>query len=100
MKMEKFEVKQEYKDTEGDPHIKEQTAPNGPRDRLPRRPDVGQSAPKRSSPIPIHIAVAIEYNAETEPAPKNRHHGQRDDCRSDHKNRSRKRNSDHAKCRL
>lgn len=69
MKMEKFEVKQEYKDTEGDPHIKS------------RRKQIAQeiayqegpSAVKRARAIitnPIHIAVAIEYDEEKEPAPK------------------------------
>ena len=37
MKMEKFEVKQEYKNTEGDPHIKGQKTSNRPRDCLFRR---------------------------------------------------------------
>jgi type III secretion protein U len=69
MKMEKFEVKQEFKDTEGDPQMKS------------RRRQVAQeiayqegpSAVKRAKAIitnPIHIAVAIEYASETEPAPK------------------------------
>lgn len=69
MKMEKFEVKQEYKDTEGDPHIKS------------RRRQVAQEiayqegpqAVRRAKAIitnPIHIAVAIEYESEKEPAPK------------------------------
>jgi type III secretion protein U len=69
MKMEKFEVKQEYRDTEGDPHMKS------------RRKQVAQelayqegpAAARRARAIitnPIHIAVAIEYDEETEPAPK------------------------------
>ena len=69
MKMEKFEVKQEYRDTEGDPHLKS------------RRRQVAQEvayqegppAARRARAIitnPIHIAVAIEYHEETEPAPK------------------------------
>ena len=69
MKMEKFEVKQEYKDSEGDPHIKS------------RRRQVAQeiayqdgpAATKRAKAVitnPTHIAVAIEYDAENEPAPK------------------------------
>jgi type III secretion protein U len=69
MKMEKFEVKQEYKDSEGDPHIKS------------RRRQVAQEiaykdgppATKRAKAVitnPTHIAVAIEYDAEEEPAPK------------------------------
>lgn len=69
MKMEKFEVKQEYKDSEGDPHIKS------------RRRQVAQeiayqdgpAATKRAKAVitnPTHIAVAIEYDEENEPAPK------------------------------
>lgn len=69
MRMEKFEVKQEYRDTEGDPHQKS------------RRRQVAQelayqegpASVKRSRAIitnPIHIAVAIDYDEEKEPAPK------------------------------
>jgi type III secretion protein U len=69
MKMEKFEVKQEYKDTEGDPHIKS------------RRRQVAQeiayqegpSAVKQSRAVitnPIHVAVAIDYDEEKDQAPK------------------------------
>ncbi len=70
MKMEKFEVKQEYKDTEGDPHVKG------------RRRQMGQeiayeegsvSNVKKSRAVitnPTHYAVAFEYDEETQPAPK------------------------------
>lgn len=69
MKMEKFEVKQEYKDSEGDPHIKS------------RRRQVAQEIAYQEGPAsvrrakavitnPTHIAVAVEYDAEVEPAPK------------------------------
>jgi type III secretion protein U len=69
MKMEKFEVKQEYKDSEGDPHIKS------------RRRQIAQeiayqdgpSSARRAKAVitnPTHIAVAIEYDSEVEPAPK------------------------------
>ena len=69
MRMEKFEVKQEYKDTEGDPHIKW------------KRKEIAQeiayqegpSSARRAKAIitnPTHIAIAIEYDAEKEPAPK------------------------------
>ena len=69
MKMEKFEVKQEYKDTEGDPHIKS------------RRRQVAQeiayqegaSAARRAKAIitnPIHLAIALEYKEKDEPAPR------------------------------
>lgn len=69
MKMEKFEVKQEYRDTEGDPHIKSrrrQTAQEIAYQEGPR-------AVRRAKALitnPIHIAVAIEYDEEKEPAPK------------------------------
>lgn len=69
MKMEKFEVKQEYKDTEGDPHMKS------------RRRQLAQEIAYQEGPSsvgraravitnPTHIAVAVEYNEESEPAPK------------------------------
>lgn len=69
MKMEKFEVKQEYKDTEGDPQMKS-------RRRQTAQEIAYQEGPmsvKRAKAVitnPIHIAVAIEYNTETEPAPR------------------------------
>ncbi len=68
MKMEKFEVKQEHKDTEGDPQLKsrrKQTAQE-------LAYQEGPSAVRRAKAVitnPIHIAVAIDYNADTEPAP-------------------------------
>ena len=69
MKMEKFEVKQEFKDTEGDPHVKS------------RRRQTAQEIAYQEGPMsarraraiitnPIHLAVAIEYHEEKEPAPK------------------------------
>lgn len=69
MMMEKFEVKQEYKDTEGDPQIK------GRRRQVAQEIAYqdGPSSASRAKAIitnPIHLAVAIEYDAETQPAPK------------------------------
>jgi type III secretion protein U len=69
MKMEKFEVKQEYRDTEGDPHVK------GKRKQAAQEIayQEGPSAVRRAKAIitnPIHIAVAIEYHEEKEPAPR------------------------------
>ncbi|HCJ84575.1 MAG: EscU/YscU/HrcU family type III secretion system export apparatus switch protein [Chlamydiae bacterium GWC2_50_10] len=69
MKMEKFEVRQEYKDTEGDPHLKSR------RRHLAQEIayQEGPSAARRARAIitnPVHIAIAIEYHKETEPAPK------------------------------
>jgi flagellar biosynthesis protein FlhB len=67
MKMEKFEVKQEYKDTEGDPMIK------GRRRELFREIayQEGPRAARRARAIitnPTHIAVALKYQPEEEPA--------------------------------
>ncbi len=68
MMMEKFEIKQEYKDTEGDPHIK------GRRREIQREIayQEGPRAAKKAKAIitnPTHIAVAVKYNPEEEPAP-------------------------------
>ncbi len=68
MMMEKFEIKQEFKDTEGDPLIK------GQRKQIQREIayQEGPAAAKKARVIvtnPTHIAVALKYNAEEEPAP-------------------------------
>ncbi|MBI5273076.1 MAG: type III secretion system export apparatus subunit SctU [Chlamydiia bacterium] len=68
MMMQKFEVKQEYKDTEGDPMIKSR------RREISREIAYqdGPSAARRARAIitnPIHIAVALKYNPAEEPAP-------------------------------
>jgi len=68
MMMQKFEVKQEYKDTEGDPQIK------GKRKQLAQEIayDEGPAAVKRSRAVvsnPEHIAVGIGYNPDEFPAP-------------------------------
>lgn len=68
MKMEKFEVKQEYKDTEGDPMIK------GKRRELFREIayQEGPGAARRARAIitnPTHLAIALKYNPADEPAP-------------------------------
>lgn len=69
MRMEKHEVKQEYKDSEGDPHIKSK--------RKQRAQEIayqeGPQAAKRARTIitnPEHIAVALEYDPQEHPAPK------------------------------
>lgn len=69
MKMEKFEVKQEYKDTEGDPQIK------GKRKQAAQEIayQEGPMSVKRAKAVitnPTHIAVAIEYHSDAEPAPR------------------------------
>lgn len=68
MKMEKFEVKQEYKDSEGNPEIK------GKRRHLAQEIayEEGPSATRRAKAVvtnPEHIAVAIGYEPEKYPAP-------------------------------
>ncbi len=69
MMMEKFEVKQEFKDSEGDPQLKskrKQTA----REIAYQE---GPNSVKRAKAVvtnPTHIAVALEYEAEVDPAPK------------------------------
>jgi type III secretion protein U len=69
MMMEKFEIKQEFKDTEGNPEIK------GKRKELAREiayQDGPPSARFARAVItnPTHIAVALKYSPEEEPAPK------------------------------
>ncbi|MBM3198210.1 MAG: EscU/YscU/HrcU family type III secretion system export apparatus switch protein [Chlamydiae bacterium] len=69
MRMEKYEVKQEFKDTEGDPHIK------GKRRQVAQEIayQEGPAAVKRSRAVitnPIHIAVGLSYSEKTEPAPR------------------------------
>ncbi len=69
MKMEKFEVKQEYKNTEGDPQIK------GKRRQIAQE-IAYQGGPaggiKRAQAIvvnPTHLAIAVGYDREVDPAP-------------------------------
>ncbi len=69
MKMEKFEVKQEFKDTEGDPQIRSKRRQQAQELAYQE----GPSAARRAKAIitnPIHIAVALEYEEEAEPAPR------------------------------
>lgn len=69
MRMEKFEVKQEYKDTEGDPHIKSRRRQTAQEIAYQE----GPASVKRARAIitnPTHIAVAIDYKSEAEPAPR------------------------------
>lgn len=69
MMMEKFEIKQEFKDTEGDPHIKNKRRQTAQEIAYQE----GPSAVKRAKAVitnPTHIAVAIEYESDKEPAPR------------------------------
>lgn len=69
MMMEKFELKQEFKDTEGNPEIK------GKRKEMFRE-IAYQDGPKAARGAraiitnPTHTAIAIKYDPEEEPAPK------------------------------
>jgi type III secretion protein U len=69
MKMEKFEVKQEYKDTEGDPHIKSKRRQTAQEIAYQE----GPASVKRAKAVitnPVHLAVALSYNPEAEKAPR------------------------------
>jgi len=69
MKMEKFEVKQEIKDTEGNPEIKSKRKQAAQEIAYQEGPRAVRRA-KAVISNPIHIAVALEYEAEKDPAPK------------------------------
>jgi len=69
MKMEKFEVKQEYKDTEGDPEVKWR------RKQIAREVayDEGPRSVKRARAVvtnPTHLAVALGYDPAVDEAPR------------------------------
>lgn len=69
MKMEKFEVKQEFKDTEGDPHMKSRRRQTAQEIAYQE----GVQSVKRARAVitnPVHIAVAVEYDPATQPAPR------------------------------
>jgi type III secretion protein U len=69
MKMEKFEVKQEYKNSEGDPHIK------GKRRQIAQElaySDGPTGGVKNASAVvtnPTHLAIAVGYDATVDAAP-------------------------------
>ena len=69
MMMEKFEVKQEYKDTEGNPEIK------GKRKQIAQEiahgegPGAGAAKAKAIVTNPTHLAIALGFDKEIDPAP-------------------------------
>jgi type III secretion protein U len=69
MKMEKFEVKQEYKNTEGDPHIKSKRRQIAQEIAYSEGPTGGVKRAQAVVTNPTHIAVAIGYNKEMDSAP-------------------------------
>lgn len=76
MRMSKEEIKREYKEDEGDPHVKHE------RRRLHREMvfgDARKNVKKADAVVsnPIHVAVAIQYNREEMAAPEITIKGQR-----------------------
>lgn len=69
MRMEKFEVKQEYKNTEGDPHIKGKRKQIAQEIAYSDGPSAGVKKAKAVVTNPTHLAVAIGYDRELDAAP-------------------------------
>lgn len=69
MRMEKFEVKQEYKNTEGDPHIKGKRKQIAQEIAYSDGPAAGVKRAKAIVTNPTHIAIAIGYERELDAAP-------------------------------
>jgi type III secretion protein U len=69
MMMEKFEVKQEYKNTEGDPHIKGKRKQIAQEIAYSEGPAQGVKKAAAVVSNPTHIAVAIAYHRELDAAP-------------------------------
>lgn len=69
MMMEKFEIKQEYKNTEGDPQIKGKRKEIAKEVAYSDSPAQGMKQANAVVTNPIHIAVAIGYDPELDAAP-------------------------------
>lgn len=69
MMMEKFEVKQEYKNTEGDPHIKGKRKQIAQEIAYSDGPAAGVKKAKAVVTNPTHLAIAIGYDRELDAAP-------------------------------
>ena len=69
MKMEKFEIKQEYKNSEGDPHIKSKRRQIAQEIAYQDGPTGGVRKAQAIVTNPTHIAVAIGYEKEVDAAP-------------------------------
>lgn len=68
MKMEKFEVKQEFKDTEGNPEIKGKRRQAAQEIAYQESPRAARNA-RAVITNPIHVAVALRYDEDDDPAP-------------------------------
>lgn len=69
MKMEKFEVKQEYKNTEGDPHIKGKRKQMAQEIAFGDGPSGGVKQAQAVVTNPTHKAIAVGYRRELDAAP-------------------------------
>lgn len=69
MKMEKFEVKQEYKNSEGDPHIKSKRRQIAQEIAYQEGPSGGVRRAQAVVTNPTHLAIALGYNKEMDAAP-------------------------------
>jgi type III secretion protein U len=69
MMMEKFEIKQEYKNTEGDPLIKHKRKEIAREIAYQDSPAAGVSKAKAVVTNPIHLAIALGYDPQVDVAP-------------------------------
>jgi len=69
MKMEKFEVKQEYKNSEGDPHIKSKRKQIAQEIAYQEGPTGGVKRAQAVVTNPTHLAIAIGYQKDVDAAP-------------------------------
>lgn len=69
MKMEKFEVKQEYKNTEGDPQIKGKRKQIAQEIAYQEGPTAGVRQAQAVVTNPTHLAIAIGYRKDVDAAP-------------------------------
>lgn len=69
MRMEKFEVKQEYKNTEGDPLIKGKRRQIAQEIAYQEGPTRGIRKAQAVVTNPVHVAIALAYDREIDPAP-------------------------------
>jgi type III secretion protein U len=69
MKMEKFEIKQEYKNSEGDPQIKGKRRQIAQEIAYQEGPAAGVKTAKAVVTNPTHLAIAIGYEKEVDAAP-------------------------------
>lgn len=69
MMMEKFEVKQEYKNSEGDPHIKGKRRQIAQEIAYQEGPTGGVKRAQAVVTNPTHLAIALGYNRDVDAAP-------------------------------